>query len=66
MKTRKTSPGLTWVYFFLSFGSLIASGIYLRNASITSAVGDIVPALIFGLLGVLWVFLFGEGKKNQK
>lgn len=66
MSERKISKGLTWIYFLLSIGSLIASGIYVRNASITSALGDIFPAVIFGLLGVLWVFLFGEGRKSQK
>ncbi len=68
MGKQKISSGLTWFYFFLSIGSLIASGIYLRNASITSAAADIIQAIVFGLLGILWVFLFGEGRKgtNEK
>ena len=64
MNKRKTSPILTWIYFVLSIGSLISSGIYIRNATITSALRDILPAVIFGLIGILWVFMFGDGRKN--
>lgn len=65
MKTQKINVGLTWFYFFLSIGSLLSSGIYIRNATITYALEDIIPATIFGLLGILWVFLFGEGRKSS-
>jgi hypothetical protein len=65
MSKQKISPVLTWIYFFLSIGSLISSGIYLRNALITSALKDILPAAIFALLGILWVFMFGEGRSNN-
>lgn len=65
MSKQKISNGLTWLYFFLAIGSLISAGLNLRNSLITSEAEDIIPAIVFGLLGVLWVFLFGEGRRYE-
>jgi hypothetical protein len=49
----KTSRILTWIFFLVITGSLIAAGIYLEKVMVLGpSLGDRLRALAFGLLGV--------------
>ncbi len=66
MSGNRTPTGLTWLYFVLAIGSLMASGIYIASAvQDGGSVGRIVRAVIFGLLGILWVYMYGEGRRRS-
>lgn len=66
MNQGKMAKPLMWLFFVLAIGSLIASGIYLEiMRSGTGNFWDIVRFLVYGLLGILWVYLFGQGMKQN-
>ena len=49
-----------WLFFILGVGALLASGIFIgiaRTSGLTT--GGIVRIVLFGLLGIRWVFQFG-------
>jgi hypothetical protein len=59
-KQKKRTPP-RWFYFAIGIGSLMASGIYIgigKTAGFSS--GRVIPAVIFGVLGLLWVLMYGE------
>lgn len=59
MSPKRTGPP-RWVYFILGVGALLASGLFLgiaRTEGFTT--GGILRIVLFGLLGILWVFLSG-------
>lgn len=52
---------LSWIFFVVSAGSLIAAGIYLEKVMILGpSLWDILRAIAFGLLGIgiLGVIMF--------
>jgi len=60
MTPKRNGPS-RWLYFILGVGALLASGIYLgiaRTDGLTTGGG--LRIILFGLLGILWVFLFGR------
>ena len=60
-----TPRALTWLYFVLAVGSLVACGIYIASSLHDGgSVGAIARAVIFGLLGILWVYMHGEGRRK--
>jgi Flp pilus assembly protein TadB len=55
-----------WLYFILSVCALMASGIYLCLAMTAGAsTGRILRVIIFGLLGILWVLMYGAGGRQR-
>jgi hypothetical protein len=64
-RERGTPP--RWLYFVIGIGSLIASGIYI-GSGITAgfSIGRIVRVAAFGLLGILWVLLYGQGRPGDR
>jgi hypothetical protein len=49
-----------WLYFILGVGALLAAGIFLGIARTDGfTAGRLIRIVLFGLLGILWVFLFG-------
>jgi hypothetical protein len=55
-----------WLYFILSVFALTASGIYLGLAMTAGAsTGRILRVIIFGLLGILWVLMYGAGGRQR-
>jgi|GEM_PF-1796827 len=60
MSPKRTGPP-SWVYFILGVGALLASGIFLGIARTDGfTAGGILRIVLFGLLGILWVLLFGN------
>jgi hypothetical protein len=60
-KKLRTSKMLSWIFFVVSAGSLIAAGIYLEKVMILGpSLWDILRAIAFGLLGIgiLGVIMF--------
>ena len=66
MNDGKMAKPLMWLFFVLSIGSLVASGIYLEiTLSGAGNFWDVLKFIVYGLLGILWVFLFGQGMKQN-
>jgi hypothetical protein len=54
---------LTWVFFVLAIGALVSAGIYLEKSIAESfAIANVVKTLIFMVLGILFVIMFGQGR----
>jgi len=55
-----------WLYFILSVCSLMASGIHLGLAVTAGfSAGRILRVVVFGLLGMLWVLMYGAGGRHR-
>jgi hypothetical protein len=55
-----------WLYFVLSIGSLVASGIYIGTAAAQGfPTGRILRAVMFGLLGIFWTLMYGESRPKK-
>jgi hypothetical protein len=67
MSNRERGTPPRWLYFVIGIGSLIASGIYI-GSGITAgfSTGRIVRVAAFGFLGILWVFLYGQGRARNR
>ena len=67
METKKKKQPPSWLYLFLAVGSLLASGIYM---GIMGRVGfstwDFIRALIFGSLGILWLYMSRHTQENKQ
>ena len=58
-----TSKTLTWIFFVVGAGSLIAAGIYLEKVMLLGpSLWDALRAVAFGLMGivVLWISIFSQ------
>ena len=67
MATKKKNQPPSWLYLFLAVGSLLASGIYIGimgRAGFTT--WDFIRAVIFGALGILWLFMSRNIKDNKE
>lgn len=65
MSQRDFPTPLRWLFFVISVGALISSGIYLGiGSSAGFLTGRILRAVIFGLLGIFSVLMYGTGKKH--
>lgn len=66
-KKLRTSKMLSWKFFVVSAGSLIAAGIYLEKVMILGpSLWDSLRAIAFGLLGIgiLGVIMFEQTKEK--
>lgn len=60
-KSRSKRTPSRWFFFAIGIGSLMASGIYIGIAKTAgSSSGRAIPAVIFGVLGLLWVLMYGQ------
>jgi hypothetical protein len=58
MNNKKTKSPPRWFFLALTVGSLLASGIYIgKIVFLDAAAGSILRAVIFGVLGVLWLYM---------
>ena len=63
----QTSKTLSWIFFVISVGSLIAAGIYLEKVIVHGqSLWDILRAIAFGMLGigVLWAIIFTKKRES--
>lgn len=61
MAGRTVPKGLRWFFFALAVGSLLAAGVYLGTAvSVGGSLPRLLRALMFLLLGLFWVLMYGE------
>lgn len=57
---------LRWLFFVIGVGACISSGIYLGiGASDGFPTGRILRAVIFGLLGIFGVLMYGTSKSRS-
>jgi hypothetical protein len=62
---RRTPP--RWLYFVIGVGALIACGIYVGTGAAEGFTsGRIARAVMFGVLGLLWVFQYGQGRRSRR
>ena len=62
-----TSKTLSWIFFVISVGSLIAAGIYLEKMNLLGpSLWDSLRAIAFGMLGigVLWAIIFTKKRES--
>jgi hypothetical protein len=65
MTPKRTGPP-RWLYFILGVGALMASGVFLGIARADGfTTGRIIRIILFGLLGILWVFWYGDRSRRH-
>ena len=57
---------LRWIYFSLSIGTLMASGIYLGAGLSAQGISEPLRALMFFLLGTFFMLMYGENRPDSK
>jgi hypothetical protein len=58
MNNKQIKSPPRWLFLALTIGSLLASGIYIgKIVFLDAAAGSILQAVIFGVLGVLWLLM---------
>ncbi len=64
LERRRRIPSRWW-FFVIGIGSLVASGIYVGTAAAQSfPAGRILRAVIFGLVGIACMLMYGEHRKG--
>jgi len=58
MNNKQSQSPPRWLFLVLTVGSLLASGIYIgKIVFLDATIGSILRAVIFGVLGVLWLYM---------
>ena len=58
MKNKKTKSPPKWLFLALTIGSLLVSGLYIgKIVFLDVSPGSILRAVVFGGLGVLWLYI---------
>ena len=56
---------LRWIFFFLSIGTMISAGIFLKTyVAGGTLLGEGAKALMFFLLGTFFMLMYGENRDN--
>ena len=65
MTRKRFSAYFTWLYFILGVFCLMSAGVYLERAAlIVIEPSFFLRGLFYGLLGIFWMLMFGNSRKN--
>ncbi|MBD3290717.1 hypothetical protein GF337_18065 [candidate division KSB1 bacterium] len=65
MTRNRISARFTWIYFILGVFCLITAGVHIERAALIAiAPSFFLRGFFYALLGIFWMVLFGNSKKN--
>lgn len=66
MTGKRFSAHFTWLYFILGVFCLITAGVFMERAALIPIVPSFfLRGLLYGLLGIFLLLMFGSSRKNS-